>query len=66
MQNALAGTGHNAMNMAGMPNMGTGTAQGAADTIRLRKVWQEEYSSGETEMQFPDWLKAQGIKTPRT
>ena len=62
MQNALAGQ-ENAMNM---PSMGTGTAQGAADTIKLRKVWQEEYSAGETEMQFPDWLKAQGIKIPRT
>ena len=63
MQNALAGTGHNAMNMA---NMGTGTAQGAADTIRLRKAWQAEYTEGQTELQFPDWLKAQGIKIPRT
>lgn len=44
--------------------LGAGLAQGAADLISLRKVWQEAYGGGETNLQFTDWLAAQGITNP--
>ena len=57
MTNALADNG-------GMPSMGSGLAQGGGDMIRLRKIWMEEYTGGGTQLQFGEWLKEQGIKSP--
>ena len=44
--------------------MGSGLAQGSADLVRLRKMWQDQYSQGETQLQFREWLQEQGISNP--
>ncbi len=45
-------------------SLGTGLAQGAADLIKLREEWQRLYTDGDTNLQFRDWLAAQGISNP--
>lgn len=44
--------------------LGSGLAQGASDTNKLRKLWMQAYSNGETTLQFDEWLKASGIERP--
>ena len=44
--------------------LGMGLAQGAADSMKLHPVWQEQYLAGATDKQFPEWLKEQGIANP--
>lgn len=44
--------------------LGTGLAQGAADAMRLHPVWKQAVINGDTDLQFPDWLREQGIENP--
>ena len=53
----------NAMRPEDAP-MGWGLAKGAANLKMLHKQWQQMYTSGDTEMQFSEWLKSQGINNP--
>lgn len=46
------------------PRFGTGLLQGAADATNMYPKWQEAFINGETSLQYPDWLKAQGIHNP--
>ena len=44
--------------------LGTGLAKAAADVTQLRQEWQRQYIDGVTELQFREWLEAQGISNP--
>lgn len=44
--------------------LGAGLASGAADAMKLRPVWQQAFADGQTTLQFPEWLKQQGINNP--
>lgn len=57
------GSGGNAMNPANAP-LGSGLARGAGDLLAMRKVWMDEYTNGNTTLQFPEWLASQGIRNP--
>ena len=50
--------------LASTPNMGSGLAQGAADLKKYHPIWQQEFIDGTTTLQFPDWLKSQGLSNP--
>jgi hypothetical protein len=55
-------TGGNAL--ASDAPLGTGLVRGAVDVIKLREEWQRLYTDGDTNLQFKDWLAAQGISNP--
>lgn len=44
--------------------LGSGMAAGAANTQQLYPVWQQQFLDGQTQLQFPDWVRAQGIQKP--
>lgn len=46
------------------PSLGAGLAQGALDLKRLYPLWQDQYINGQTQLQFTDWMKAQGMQNP--
>ena len=46
--------------------LGSGMAAGAANTKQLYPIWQQQYIDGQTQLQFPAWVRAQGIKKPVT
>jgi hypothetical protein len=47
------------------PNMlGSGMAAGAANTSQLYPMWQQQFIDGETQLQFADWVKTQGLQKP--
>jgi len=47
------------MELAGLSlrGMGSGLAQGTAEMLQLRPLWEQEYSNGITGLQFADWVK---------
>lgn len=55
--------GGNSMNPVNAP-IGYGLARGAADLTSLHKIWTDEYTNGNTNLQFREWLASQGIKNP--
>ncbi len=59
--NALAEPGDNALSD---PPLGSGLAKGVADLKKLYPAWQQQFIEGQTQLQFQEWLKAQGIKNP--
>jgi len=63
MANAFM-TGNSGGNAFAEAPLGTGLAQGAVDVIKLREEWQRLYTDGDTNLQFRDWLAAQGISNP--
>ena len=64
MPNALAtGNNGNALRPENAP-LGSGLAKAAGDIKILHKKWQELYMSGDTSMQFKEWLDSQGISSP--
>jgi hypothetical protein len=64
MANALAQSDPISGNALAQAPLGTGLAQGAADIQKLYPVWQQQYIDGQTQLQFAEWLKQQGISNP--
>jgi hypothetical protein len=44
--------------------LGSGLGQGAANLMQMHPIWAQQYADGTTELQFPDWIRAQGIANP--
>ena len=63
MPNALATGNGNALRPEDAP-MGYGLAKAAGNIKTLHKKWQELFTSGDTSMQFREWLDSQGINNP--
>ena len=37
--------------------MGDGMLESASEILRLRPMWEQEYTNGQTNKQFQDWVK---------